>query len=74
MPPASIKTPREIIYYQYAKIISESSGFGKTNYGMIMTKWKQLVSGEIQNSQARLSWLIEEEAKIIEGKKIIHEK
>jgi len=48
MPPPSIKTVRDIIYYQFAKIISESSGFGKTNYGMIMAKWKQLVSGEIQ--------------------------
>ena len=50
MPPKSIKTPREIIYYQYAKIISESSGFGKANYAMIMTKWKQLVNMLVRNS------------------------
>jgi len=61
MPPPSIKTPREIIYYQYAKIISESSGFGKTNYGMIMTKWKKLVSGEIHWSSSVREWLKEKE-------------
>jgi len=46
MPPPAVKTIREIIYYQYAKIISESSGFGKTNYGMVMSKWKQFVKRE----------------------------
>ena len=61
MPPKSIKTVREIIYYQYAKIISQSSGFGKTNYGMIMAKWKQLVSGEIQWSTSVREWLKEKE-------------
>ena len=61
MPPPAIKTVREIIYYQYAKIISESSGFGKTNYGMIMAKWKQLVSGEIQWSSSVREWLKEKE-------------
>jgi len=61
MPPNPIKTVREIIYYQYAKIISESSGFGKTNYGMIMAKWKQLVSGEIHWSSSVREWLKEKE-------------
>jgi len=61
MPPPSIKTVREIIYYQFAKIISESSGFGKANYGMIMAKWKQLVSGEIQWSTSVCEWLKEKE-------------
>jgi len=61
MPPKSIKTVREIIYYQYAKIISESSGFGKANYGMIMAKWKPLISGEIQWSTYVREWLKEKE-------------
>ena len=37
MPPPAVKSVRQIIYYQYAKIIASSSGFGKANYGMIMT-------------------------------------
>ncbi len=45
MPPSAIKTVRQIIFYQYAKIISEATGFGKSNYGMIMSKCKQLESG-----------------------------
>lgn len=61
MPPAAVKTVREIIYYQYAKMISASSGFGKTNYGMVMSKWKQLCSGEIQWSSAVREWLKEKE-------------
>jgi len=61
MPPPAIKTTRQIIYYQYAKIISASSGFGKGNYGMIMSKWKQLVSGEIQWSSSVREWLKEKE-------------
>ena len=63
MPPPAVKTIREIIYYQYAKIISESFGFGKTNYGMIMSKWKQLVSGEIQWSTSVREWIKERENK-----------
>jgi hypothetical protein len=75
MPPKPIKSPREIIYYQYAKIISESSGFGKTNYGMIMTKWKQLVNGEIQWSSSVREWLKEraKPANLAEFRKMILE-
>lgn len=61
MPPKAIKTVREIIFYQYAKIISESSGFGKANYGMIMSKWKQLINGEILWSTSVREWLREKE-------------
>ena len=61
MPPRAVRTVREIIYYQYAKIISASSGFGKGNYGMIMTRWKQLVGGEIQWSSSVREWLKERE-------------
>lgn len=61
MPPKAVKTIKEIIYYQYAKIISSSSGFGKTNYGMIMKKCKQLCSGEINWSSSVREWLKEKE-------------
>ncbi|MCC8173280.1 MAG: HNH endonuclease [Odoribacter sp.] len=61
MPPKAVKTVRQIIYYQYAKIIAESSGFGKTNYGMIMGKWKQLNEGTIQWSSTVREWVKEKE-------------
>lgn len=61
MPPKAIRTVRQIIYYQYAKIISEASGKGKTNYGMVMAKWKQLCSGEIHWSSTVREWLKEKE-------------
>jgi len=56
MPPPSIKSVREIIYYQYAKIVSESAGFGKQNYGMIMSRVNMLKSGEMTWSSAVREW------------------
>jgi len=47
MPPPVVKTVRDLILWQYAKIISGSAGFGKTNYGFVMSKFKQLQEGEI---------------------------
>lgn len=61
MPPKAIKSVRDIIYYQYAKIISNSSGFGKENYGVIMASWKKLKSGEMHWSSTVREWLREHE-------------
>ena len=61
MPPAAVKSVRQIIYYQYAKIISSFSGFGKANYGMIMKKWKELCAGTIHWSSSVREWLKEME-------------
>lgn len=61
MPPKAIKSVRDIIYYQYAKIISNSAGFGKENYPMIMSNWKRLKSGEIHWSGSVREWLREHE-------------
>lgn len=47
MPPPAVKTIRDLIFWQYAKIISESAGFGKKNWGFIMKKFTQLKEGEI---------------------------
>ena len=47
MPPAAVRSIRDLIYWQYAKIISESAGAGKANYGFVMDRFKRLVSGEI---------------------------
>lgn len=48
MPPPAVKSIRDLIFYQYAKIISASSGV--TGYPFIMSKMKQLASGEIKMS------------------------
>jgi len=47
MPPPAIKTVGDLIFWQYAKIISDSAGMGKRNWGFVMTKFKQLQGGEI---------------------------
>ncbi len=47
MPPAAVRSIRDLIFWQYAKIMAESSGVGKTNYGFVMDWFKRLSSGEI---------------------------
>lgn len=61
MPPKAVKTIKEEIYYQYAKIISESAGYGKQDYRMIMGTWKKLCSGEICWSTSIHEWVKEME-------------
>lgn len=61
MPPPAIQTIKDEIYYQYAKIISESANFGKTNYGFIMSKWKELRDGKIKWSTTIREWVKEHE-------------
>lgn len=61
MPPSAVKSVRQIIYYQYAKIIASSSGFGKAHYGMIMSKWKELCAGTIHWSSSVREWVREME-------------
>ncbi|KXA97077.1 hypothetical protein AKJ39_03730 [candidate division MSBL1 archaeon SCGC-AAA259J03] len=48
MPPSAVKTVEDLIFWQYAKIISKSAGMGKKNYGFIMDRFKKLQSGEIE--------------------------
>jgi len=52
MPPSAVKTVRDLIYWQYAKIISESAGAGKKQYAFVMNRFKRLQSGEIEWSGA----------------------
>ncbi len=61
MPPSAVKTVRDLIFWQYAKIISESSGFGKTNYGFIMDRFKKLQTGQIEWSTSIREYLKERE-------------
>jgi len=51
LPPAAIKTIRDLIYYQYAKIIAQSAGLAH-NFRFIMGRVTALKKGEIQMSDA----------------------
>jgi len=62
MPPAVVKTIRDLIFWQYAKIISASAGKGKYEYGFVMAKFKQLREGEIFWNEIR-EYVKEKESK-----------
>lgn len=61
MPPSAVRSVRDIIYWQYAKIISESAHFGKKNYGFIMSKFKELQTGKIHWSTSIREYVKEHE-------------
>lgn len=61
MPPSAVKTLEDLIYWQYSKIISESAGFGKSNYRFIMDRFMKLRSGEIEWSSSIREWIHERE-------------
>ncbi len=61
MPPPAVKSIRDLIFWQYAKIIAESSGTGKTNYGFVMDRFKKLSSGEISWSTSIREYMKERE-------------
>ncbi|MBN2379739.1 HNH endonuclease [candidate division WOR-3 bacterium] len=44
MPPKVVKTVRDLIFWQYAKLIARSAGMGK-QYGFIMKTFKDLQTG-----------------------------
>lgn len=50
MPSPSIKTIKELIFYQYAKIIADSSGFSKSNFKFVMSCVNKLKKDEINMS------------------------
>jgi hypothetical protein len=52
MPPSAVWTIRDLIHWQYAKIISESAGFGRKKYGFVMSRFKRLQDGEIEWSSS----------------------
>jgi hypothetical protein len=56
-----VKTIEDLIFWQYAKIISESAGYGKNQYGFIMNRFKKLVSGEINWSTSIREYVKERE-------------
>jgi hypothetical protein len=53
MPPATVKNIRDLIFWQYAKIIAVSAGFRKDDYGFVTNKLKQLNRKEISWNEIR---------------------
>ena len=46
MPPTAIRDLKDLLYWQYAKIIGESAGFGKKQFAFVMDRFKKLQNGE----------------------------
>ena len=61
MPPPAVKTVKDLLYWQYAKIISNSAGAGKGNYGFVMDRFKKLKSGDIRWSSSIREYVKEHE-------------
>lgn len=61
MPPPAVKTVRDLIYWQYSKIISESAGIGEKNYAFVMDRFKKLQAGGIEWSGSIREYILERE-------------
>jgi hypothetical protein len=46
-PPRSVRTIRDLILWEYAKVIAEAAGMA-ANYGFVMNRFKKLQAGEIE--------------------------
>ena len=46
MAPKYVTTVRQLIFWEYARLIARSAGFEK-NYGFIVSRYKKLISGEM---------------------------
>ena len=42
MPPSHVKTIRELIYWEYAKLIAEAAVGSRKNYGFVTHSYKRL--------------------------------
>lgn len=61
MPPKYVKTIREEIFYEYAKLISRSAFKGELNRGFITNKFKALNNGTMTMSGTIREWQREQE-------------
>jgi len=61
MPPSAVKTIKDLIFWQYAKLISKSADFGIQARAFQMKKFKELQSGKIQWSSSVREWIKEHE-------------
>jgi hypothetical protein len=61
MPPGAVKTIRDLIFWQYAKLISKSAGFGINSRAFQMDRFKKLQGGEIEWSTTIREYVREHE-------------
>ncbi len=61
MPPAAVRTIRDQIFWQYAKLISKSAGFGLNQRALQMNRFTNLRDGKIKWSSTIREWLKEHE-------------
>ena len=61
MPPKYVKSIREEILYEYAKLMSRTVFKGKLNYGFITDRFKALRDGEITISGTTREWQREQQ-------------
>jgi hypothetical protein len=61
MPPKYVRTIREELQYEYAKLISRSAFDGKLEYAFITDRFKALTSGTITISGTIREWEVESE-------------
>ena len=65
MPPKNVKTIRELIYWEYAKLIAGSAVGDRKNYAFIMHEYKGLCSGHLHPSS-----LLRDNKAFVEAKKV----
>ena len=63
LPPTTVNTIREEIYWQYAKLISKSAGFGISDRAFQMATFIKLRDGRIKWSSAIGEYVKEHERK-----------
>jgi DNA-directed RNA polymerase subunit RPC12/RpoP len=51
MPPSAVKTIRDLIFWEYAKLISGSALGDRKNFGFVMSSFKKLQGGEMKWSE-----------------------
>ncbi len=61
MPPTAVKTIRDLIFWQYAKLISKSAGMGLNARAFQMSSFQKLKKGEMKWSSAIREWILEHE-------------
>ena len=71
-PPRAVKTIRELIYWEYAKLIAKAAGFDK-NYGFIMSRFMKLKNkrirwSEIEKMTKRRCWKKENAYTVVQRK------
>ena len=50
MPPRAVKTVRDLIYWEYAKLIAERAVGSRRQWGFVMDRFRKLVEGRIKPS------------------------